>query len=141
MTRREATRLLAACLERVVAGEDGTHVVHEIWLFGSYLLGAPDPGDVDLIAFYEPDLAMRCAVADMVMSGNERNPQREVATALRGEEEGLHIQLMIGPAIAPPALGSGTMMLWRRGEPAGLGLARARGIEPAREARGIRERR
>lgn len=140
MERKRATGLVRECLERVVAGEGRAGLVHELWLFGSYLRGARAPRDLDVIAFFDPDHDYRERLVQYLLAPSSGDPRRPIATAVAGGRRLIHVEPIDGPARPLRDAFGQTMPLWKRGESVETALARAEVIsEDANAGRAARD--
>jgi hypothetical protein len=127
MQRAKATALLEGLLERV-AGEATDDwplgLVSSVDVFGSYMRGALEPGDVDIaVELNREDPQWRSHFLNSFSSG--RDPYAVVRVALRGKKRGLSI-------LCEPGDGHGDIemiRLWSRGESLAVALERVRAIE------------
>lgn len=115
MNRDTADSLVRDCLERAIAGEGKAGLVHEIELHGSYLRGAHNPNDVDLIVYYRSDDEMVTEMVRWSCGSSRRNPEAAIVRAIRGGRNRVHIQLVGGP-LQSLEIDGPRMTLWRRGK-------------------------
>jgi hypothetical protein len=128
--RAHATELIEDLLERVDAAAPPLDCVDELWLFGSYVRGALEPGDVDIDVEYTADEDLRSDEHDRMMSGRDwLAPIRRAVTARRRG-----FQASFQKRELYERKGIPLMLLWQRGDARDTALARLRGITPAPDA-------
>lgn len=130
MKRQKATELIYQVLSRAVQGGWPVHLVSEIRVFGSYMRGALEPGDVDLAYVMDghDDRQWREHFVDTLLSG--RDPQAVMRKSLRGSSRSVSLTLFEQGRYDDVPM----MTIWRRGEPVETAIARLESIKPDPEA-------
>ncbi|KHL04101.1 hypothetical protein [Sinomonas humi] len=126
MKRQRATELIHQVLARANHGEWPASLVTEIRIFGSYMRGALEPGDVDLAYVMEGrgDKRWEQHFLDSIFRGGDS--QAIVRKSLRGSSRSVSLTLFEEGSYDEVPM----MVLWRRGEPLELATARLESIEP-----------
>lgn len=126
MKREQATTVLREILERLEQGTWPLNLVEEIYLFGSYIRGALEVGDVDVVVQHTTDERWRQESLDALFSG--RDSYVVMRQALRGRRRGISFQFQDRSALEGE--GIELLLLWRRGEPIDLARQRLATIPP-----------
>jgi Nucleotidyltransferase domain len=96
--RDRATQLLEDMLQRLVEGGEWLDLVDDVYVFGSYARGAPEPGDVDVAVEYTPDHRAGAYVVRALATGADcYAPLRQ---ALRGKRRGLQFAFQVADLLA-----------------------------------------
>ncbi|MGG7568722.1 nucleotidyltransferase domain-containing protein [Streptomyces sirii] len=119
MKRERATRLLEDMITRLEQGGWPLGLVDEVYVFGSYVRGAPEPNDVDVVVEHGTD--KRWLGESLHASINGGDPYVGMRQALRGRTRGISFQFR---GVSLRDEGFDLFLLWRKGEP--FSLARAR---------------
>ena len=123
--RARAAALTEEVLTRLVESQDEwpLSLVSEVYVYGSFARGAPQPGDVDLdVEFDQSDLRWISTVVRSLSNG--RDPRAVFRTMLRGRKRG--VELVFNERTDADYE---MTLLWRRGEDLDAGLARVRTIK------------
>lgn len=110
MKRERATYLLEDLLERAVSDVWPACLVRSVYVFGSYMRGAVEPGDVDVAVDIDGDDRWRRHFVSSVTRGGD--PYLVVRQALRGRQRGISFvfERQHGHDEIP------MMLIWERGE-------------------------
>jgi len=110
MRRERATTLLTEMLSRLVEGGWPLELVDEVYVFGSYARGAPDPHDVDVAVEHRADERWKeQALAAVVYGGDWNAPLRR---ALAGRSRGIELAFNQREAYKDIPM----TLVWRRGD-------------------------
>lgn len=120
MKRARATRLLQDMITRLEQGGWPLGLVDEVYVFGSYIRGATEPNDVDVVVEHGTD--KQWLGEFLYASVNGRDPYVGMRQALRGRTRGISFQFRGLESLRDE--GFDLLLLWRRGEP--FSLARER---------------
>lgn len=120
MKRERATRLLDDMITRLEQGGWPLGLVDEVYVFGSYVRGALEPNDVDVVVEHGTD--KRWLGESLYASINGRDAYVGIRQALRGRTRGISFQFRGRDSLRDE--GFDLFLLWRRGEP--FSLARER---------------
>ncbi|WP_327591538.1 hypothetical protein [Streptomyces chartreusis] len=126
MKRERATTVLREMLDRLEQGTWPLNLVGEIHLFGSYIRGALQVGDVDVVVQHTTDKRWRQESLEAMFSG--RDSYVAMRQALRGQRRGVSFQFQERRALEDE--GIELLLLWRRGEPITLARQRLAEITP-----------
>ncbi|MFG2948416.1 hypothetical protein [Streptomyces adustus] len=126
MKRERATAVLLEMLDRLEEGAWPLNLVEEIHLFGSYIRGALEVGDVDIAVQHASDERWRRESLAAMFSG--RDGYVGVRQALRGRRRGVSFQFQDCTALEGE--GFELLLLWRRGEPMTLARQRLAEVTP-----------
>ncbi|MEU3511314.1 hypothetical protein ABZ733_26165 [Streptomyces longwoodensis] len=126
MKRERATAVVREMLDRLEQGAWPLDLVEEIYLFGSYIRGALEVGDVDVVVQHTTDERWRLDSLDAMFSG--RDSYVVMRQALRGRRRGVSFQFQDRSALEGE--GIELLLLWRRGEPVDLARQRLAAIPP-----------
>ncbi|MDQ7911376.1 nucleotidyltransferase domain-containing protein [Phytohabitans sp. ZYX-F-186] len=124
MKRERALDLVVQMLQRLEAGAESwpLRLVTEVYVFGSFARGAPEPNDVDIyVEIDNGDEEWFEHVAGT--SGSNRDPYTLLRRGLGGNRRGYQF-LFVGRARFDFPL----TLLWRRGEPARIAVQRLHAI-------------
>lgn len=120
MKRERATATLHEMLDRLEQNTWPLDLVTEVHLFGSYLRGAPEVGDIDIVVEHTTDQQWTRQVVNALFSG--RDGHATMRQALRGNRRGISFQFQQHQALQDE--GIDLQLLWKQGEP--IDLARQR---------------
>ena len=124
MKRERATVVLGEMLDRLEQGRWPAGLVAEVYLFGSYIRGALQVGDVDVAVQHTTDERwVQQSVAAMFGGRDGYIPMRQ---ALRGSRRGVSFHFQELETLQGE--GFELLPLWRRGEPVDLARERLREI-------------
>lgn len=126
MKRERATAVLREMLDRLEQGAWPLSLVEEIHLFGSYIRGALEVGDVDVVVQHTTDERWKQESLDALFSG--RDGYTRMRQALRGRRHGVSFQFQDRRTLEDE--GFELLLLWRRGEPVELARQRLAEIVP-----------
>jgi hypothetical protein len=124
--RERATTLLNDMLDRLEEGGWPLDLVDEILVFGSYVRGALNPSDVDLVVEHRRDDRLTSEFLHSLSYG--RDPSASMKRALKGNSRGL--QIHFGERKTLETDGFELTPLWTRGEPIDAARARLAAITP-----------
>ncbi|KOV50847.1 hypothetical protein ADL00_42580 [Streptomyces sp. AS58] len=126
MKRERATAVLGEMLDRLEQGAWPVNLVEEVHLFGSYIRGALEVGDVDVVVQHITDEAWTEHSLNALLSG--RDGYAAMRQALRGRRRGISFQFQNRKALTKD--GFELLLLWQRGEPFSLARQRLAAITP-----------
>ncbi|MGP2441350.1 nucleotidyltransferase domain-containing protein [Streptomyces sp. JW3] len=126
MKRERATAVLCEMLDRLEQSAWPLNLVEEIFLFGSYIRGALEVGDVDIVVQHTADERWKRESLDAMFGG--RDGYAVMRQALRGRRRGVSFQFQDRSALEEE--GIELFLLWRRGEPIDLARQRLTAISP-----------
>jgi hypothetical protein len=130
MKQAEATTRIETVIERPIAGGTYAGLVDAVWVFGSYVAGAPNVGDVDLAVEHRSNEELDADVLNALF--RDGNPYRGLDTELRGSWR--NVKIVYGAKDKLERQGGFIFALvWRRGEPVSLARERldAIALDPA----------
>lgn len=132
MKRVKATELVQQVLERAVAGEWPANLVTEIRVFGSYMRGALEPGDVDLAYKFNQrgDARWERHFQNTFFAG--KDTMTVVRKSLRGTSRGVSLTILHGDGEGYEDIPM--MVLWQRGESLDTALERLASLKEDAEA-------
>ncbi|WP_245685142.1 nucleotidyltransferase domain-containing protein [Streptomyces exfoliatus] len=108
--------LVEGMLHRIDDGQDWPlSLVRQIWLFGSFARGAPEPHDVDVAVRFERDEQMTHLIVQSLLSGRG-NPYAPLRRALAGTSRGLQLQFDDSTREQLEAEGTKMLPLWQQGD-------------------------
>jgi hypothetical protein len=125
LKRDRATQLLEEMLERLVAGGEWLDLVDDVYVFGSYARGAPEPGDVDVAVEYTPDERAGAHFARALATGADWSAS--FRRALRGKRRGLQFTFQQADRLAREP-GFELHQIYHRGDTLDRAAARLRDI-------------
>ncbi|WP_181412120.1 hypothetical protein [Streptomyces griseorubiginosus] len=111
MKRERATAVLRDMLDRLEQGAWPLNLVEEIHLFGSYIRGALEVGDVDVVVQHTTDERWKQESLGALFSG--RDGYTGMRQALRGLRHGVSFQFQDRCTLEDE--GFQLLLLWRRG--------------------------
>ncbi len=124
MKRERATAVLHEILDRLEQGAWPVNLVTEIHLFGSYVRGAMEVGDIDVVVQHTTDERwVEQAVSALFEGRDGYIPMRR---ALRGNRRGVSFQFQEHDSLVNE--GIELLLLWRQGESVALARQRLAGI-------------
>ncbi|MFJ4624668.1 hypothetical protein [Streptomyces sp. NPDC088812] len=126
MKRERATAVLCEMLDRLEQSAWPLNLVEEIFLFGSYIRGALEVGDVDIVVQLTADDRWKRESLDAMFGG--RDGYAVMRQALRGRRRGVSFQFQDRSALEGE--GIELLLLWRQGEPIDLARQRLTAISP-----------
>ncbi|WP_030794141.1 nucleotidyltransferase domain-containing protein [Streptomyces sp. NRRL S-920] len=126
MKRERATTLLNDMLDRLEEGGWPLDLVDEILVFGSYVRGALNPSDVDVVVEHRRDDRLVSEFVHALSYG--RDPSASMKRALKGNSRGL--QIHFGERNTLEEEGFELTLLWTRGEPVDAARTRLAAITP-----------
>lgn len=126
MKRERATMLLGEMLDRLDQGTWPLNLVEEVYLFGSYIRGAPEVGDIDVVVQHTTDERWKQESLDALFNGSDSYVA--MRQALRGRRRGISFQFQERRTLEEE--GFELLLLWRRGEPVALARRRLDAITP-----------
>lgn len=124
MKRERATAVLGEMLDRLEQGRWPANLVREVYLFGSYIRGALEVGDVDVIVQHTTD--KRWLQESLQASIAGRDGYISFKQALRGSRRGVSFHFQELSTLREA--GFDMLPLWRHGEPLDLARIRLREI-------------
>ncbi|MFE7332292.1 hypothetical protein ACFU8W_47050 [Streptomyces sp. NPDC057565] len=126
MKRERATAILNEMLDRLEQNTWPLNLVTEIRLFGSYIRGALEVGDIDVVVDHTTDERWTQQSLDALFSG--RDGYTPMRRALRGGRRGVSFQFQERRALEGE--GIEMLLLWRYDEPVTLARQRLAAITP-----------
>lgn len=128
MKRQRATELVQQVLQRAVAGEWPANLVTEIRVFGSYMRGALEPGDVDIAYKFNwtGDERWNRHFQDTFFAG--KDTMAAARKSLRGTSRGISLTILDGDGEGYEDIPM--MVLWTRGDSLDVALERLAAIKP-----------
>ncbi|MBT1105722.1 hypothetical protein [Streptomyces sp. Tu10] len=124
MKRDRATVTLHEMLDRLERNTWPLGLITEVHLFGSYIRGALDVGDIDIVVQHTTDERWTRQAVDALFSGRDgHTPMRK---ALRGNRRGISFQFQERQALQDE--GIDLLLLWKQGEPVALARQRLAAI-------------
>ena len=126
MKRERATQLLGDLIDRLEKGDWPASLVQEAYVFGSYVRGSLQPGDIDVVIQHTTDPTWRQQSLDAHING--RDPYTGMKQALRGRSRGFSFQFQERDWLR--AEGFDLTLLWQQGEPFELARERLAAIRP-----------
>ncbi|NJQ07353.1 hypothetical protein [Streptomyces lonarensis] len=130
MKREHATLLIGEMLDRLEEQQWPVGLVTEVHLFGSYLRGALDVGDIDVVVQHITDTEWLRHVLSAMTSGSDGYVL--LRQALRGRRRGFSFQFQQRDSLE--AEGFELLLLWRAGEPVSLARERLAALVPDADA-------
>lgn len=132
MKRQRATELIQQVLERAVAGEWPANLVTEIRVFGSYMRGALEPGDVDLAYKFNQrgDARWERHFQDTFFAG--KDTMAAVRKSLRGTSRSVSLTILHNDGEGYEDIPM--LVLWQKGESLEVALERLAAIKPDADA-------
>lgn len=126
MKRERATEITEQVLKRVADGGGWLDMIDELYVFGSYARGAPEPHDVDLDVEFTPTPDWdKHAIHVLAEGGDLYGPlERQVRAGLRGLQIGFNFRREHSERIDFEMT-----LLWQRGEPLEEALSRLHAIQ------------
>jgi len=119
--------MLREMLDRLEQDTWPVNLVEEIYLFGSYIRGALEVGDMDVVVQHTTDERWRQDSLNAMFSG--RDSYVGMRQALRGRRRSVSFQFQDRSALEGE--GIELLLLWRRDEPIDLARRRLAAILPA----------
>jgi len=131
MKRERATQLLNDAITRLEHGDWPLTLIEELYVFGSYARGAPEPNDVDIVVQHTTDRTWLDQSLDAFING--RDAYTQMKQGLRGRTRGISFQFQGRASLTDE--GFELTLLWKRGEPFDLARRRLTDIKADPHAR------
>ncbi|GFE27532.1 hypothetical protein [Streptomyces nigrescens] len=126
MKRERATAVLNEMLKRLEQNAWPLNLITEIHLFGSYIRGALEVGDIDVVVQHTTDDCWTEQSLDAFFGG--RDSYVPMRRALRGNRRGISFQFQGRDSLQSEDIE--LLLLWRQGEPIALARRRLAAITP-----------
>ncbi|MER7966792.1 hypothetical protein ACFT1B_18505 [Streptomyces griseoincarnatus] len=126
MKRERATATLHEMLDRLEQNIWPLDLITEVHLFGSYIRGALEVGDIDVVIQHTTDERWTQHSLSALFSG--RDGYAPMRQALRGNRRGVSFQFQERQALEKE--GIELLLLWRQGEPITIARQRLAAITP-----------